>query len=142
MIPGAHIGRLFACIVTLALSACATPWSKSVVALPNGYYLRARQAGDIWIVKGDAHSAAVGPIAAYSVLNSVVAGALGEVPEVYRTHSNDLEFKGTTTTRYFLLDTASGKLESDLDEAAWQARVAPLSRLGPVRLYAPLPLND
>jgi len=121
-------------LVCVILSACATPWSKSVVALPNGYYLRGNHAGDIWIIKGDSRSATTGPVAAYCVLNSVVAGALGVVPESYRAYTNDLEFKGTAETRYFILDTKTGHLESGLHEATWRMRLVPLSRFGSARL--------
>src|SRR5215471_20566847 len=105
--------------VFLGMSSCATASSAAVIALPNGYYLQPTKAGGLSIVKGRGSAVLPGPITAYSVSRNVVTGALGEPPPLSRHYTNDLPFKGDANTRYFVLDTMSGKLDSGLDEAAW-----------------------
>ena len=122
------------------LSACAASSArpKSVVALPNGYYLQPNAKLQTQIVKRQGGNVVPGPIAAYAVSGQVVAGALGEPPPESRGYTNDLPFKGNADTRYFVLDTTSGKLDSNLDSAGWQQRLGALGVPQNLRIYAPL----
>jgi hypothetical protein len=89
-------------------------------------------------VKHDGSRLLPGTIAAYAVSGQLVAGALGTVPPAGHQVTNDLDFTGTPDTRYFILDTGTGKLETDLDEAAWRKRLLELGQHD-MHIYPPLP---
>jgi hypothetical protein len=55
-----------------------------------------------------------------------------------RHYTNDLPYKGSAATRYFVLDTRTGKLDTGLDEAAWKMRLAALELPSPVELHSPI----
>jgi hypothetical protein len=120
------------------LAACATT-TGPVVALPNGYYLQPNKKQQTEIVKRGGRQVLRGPIAAYAVSAEIVTGALGEPRLESRSYPNDLPFKGTAETRYFVLETVSGRLDSNLDESAWRSRLADLGAPASLRIYAPLP---
>jgi hypothetical protein len=90
-------------------------------------------------VKRDGTRLLPGTIAAYLVTGPIVTGALGETTATSRLYTNDLEFVGTAETRYFILDTSSGKLESNLDEATWRKRLQDLGQRSDLHIYPPLP---
>ncbi len=123
----------------MTMSACASTKAQSLVALPNGYSLQPDKGARSEIVKRDNRSVVPAPIAAYAVSGNVVAGALGEPAPNSRLYTNDLPFKGGPDTRYFVLDTTTGKLDTNLDEAAWKKRLEALGVPSDFRIYAPLP---
>jgi len=93
-------------------------------------------------VKRDGSRLLPGHIAAYVVSGQLVFGALGDVPASAHHFTNDLEFTGAADTKYFILDTASGKLESSLDETAWKKRIKELGLDFDVHIYPPLPWQN
>jgi hypothetical protein len=124
--------------LALVLAACATSAQTAVVALPNGYYLQPDKQRQTELVKRGGKVVLPGPIAAYAVSSTVVAGAEGPPSAESRSYTNDLPFEGKAETRYFVLDTNSGKLEKDLDSAGWEQRLKALGVTTPLRIYAPL----
>ena len=124
--------------LALLLAACATSAQIAVVALPNGYYLQPDSKRQTEIVKRGGRTVLAGPIAAYAVSATVVAGAQGEPSAASHSYTNDLPFEGKADTRYFVLDTDSGKLDSNLDATSWEQRLKALGITTPLRIYAPL----
>jgi hypothetical protein len=122
----------------VTLSAFAAKVTGPVVVLPNSYYLQPDQGGQTKLVKHDGSRVLPGTIAAYIVSGQIVVGALGQTPAYSHDYSNDLEFTGKPETRYFILDTASGKLETDLEEAAWKKRLQELGLSADLHIYPPL----
>jgi hypothetical protein len=136
--------RSLACasLLLFAMSAFAAAVSGPVVVLPNSYYLQPDKGGQTRLVKHDGSRLLPGTIAAYTVAGQFVTGALGVVPDSSRSFTNDLDFAGTADTRYFILDTSSGKLETDLDEATWHKRLQDLGVHTEVHIYPPLPWQN
>ena len=125
--------------LALVLAACAaTSAETAVVALPNGFYLQPDKQKQTELVKRGGRVVLPAPIAAYAVSSTVIAGAIGAPTAESRSYTNDLPFAGTPETRYFVLDTNSGKLDKDLDAAAWEQRLKELGVATPLRIYAPL----
>lgn len=124
-------------ILVLTANAWAAKPSPAVVALPNGYYLQASTGDELSIVKNNGRAVVPGPIAAYAVSRNIVMGALGTPPPLARTYTNDLPFKGDANTRYFILDTLTGKVVTGLDEAAWKVQLTSLGVPGPVEVHTP-----
>ena len=122
----------------LVLAACATSAQTAVVALPNGYYLQPDSKHQTEIVKRGGRVVLQGPIAAYAVSATVVTGAVGPPSAASNSYTNDLPFAPKEDTRYFVLDTDSGKLDRDLDAASWEQRLKALGVPTPLRIYAPL----
>ena len=136
--------RSLACasLLLVAMSAFAASVSGPVVVLPNSYFLQPDKGGQTKLVKHDGSRLLPGTIAAYTVTGQFVTGALGVVPDSSRSFTNDLDFAGTADTRYFILDTSSGKLETDLDEATWHKRLQELGVHTEVHIYPPLPWQN
>jgi hypothetical protein len=132
----------YASLLLFAMSAFAASVSGPVVVLPNSYYLQPDKGGQTRLVKHDGSRLLPGTIAAYTVTGQFVTGALGAVPDSSRSFTNDLDFAGTADTRYFILDTSSGKLETDLDEATWRKRLQDLGVHAEVHIYPPLPWQN
>ncbi len=128
----------FTTALTLSVSSCASTGARSLVALPNGYSLQPDKHSESEIVKRGGRPVVPAPIAAYAVSGNLVTGALGEPPASSRLYTNDLPFSGGPDTRYFILDTATGKLETNLDEATWKTRLQQLGVPTGFRIYAPL----
>ena len=124
--------------LSLVLAACVTSAQTAVVALPNGYYLQPDKTRQTQLVKRGGKVVLPAPIAAYAVSSTVVTGAEGAPSAASSSYTNDLPFQGTPETRYFVLDTNSGKLEKDLDAASWEQRLKALGVTTPMRIYAPL----
>jgi hypothetical protein len=124
--------------LALLLAGCAIAAQTAVVALPNGYYLQPTSKRETELVKRGGKMVLPAPIAAYAVSATIVAGAEGAPSPESHSYTNDLPFQGKADTRYFVLDTNSGKLEKDLDAAAWEARLKALGVTTPLRIYAPL----
>ncbi len=133
---------LLASLVLVTMSATAATVTGPVVVLPNSYYLQPDKDGQTKLVKHDGSRLLPGHIAAYLVTGQMVIGAIGEVPPATHQFTNDLEFTGGPDTRYFILDTSSGKLEANLDEAAWRKRIQELGQSSPVHIYPPLPWQN
>jgi hypothetical protein len=131
-----------ACLLLLTVNAVAKTVSGPVVVLPNSYYLQPDQAGQTKLVKHDGNRLVSGTIAAYAVSGQYVIGAEGTVPPPSHEITNDLDFTGKPDTRYFILDTVSGKLESGLDEATWRKRLKDLGQPAEVHIYPPLPWQN
>ena len=132
----------YASLLLVAMSTFAASVSGPVVVLPNSYYLQPDKGGQTRLVKHDGSRLLPGTIAAYTVTGQFVTGALGVVPDASRSFTNDLDFAGTADTRYFILDTSSGKLETDLDEATWRKRLQELGVHADVHIYPPLPWQN
>jgi hypothetical protein len=131
-----------ASLLMIAVSAYAASVSGPVVVLPNSYYLQPDEGGQTKLVKRDGKRLLPGTIAAYVVAGELVVGAIGTTPPAGHQFTNDLEFTGTPETRYFILDTATGKLESGLDEAAWHKRLQELGQRSDLHIYPPLPWQN
>jgi hypothetical protein len=131
-----------ASLLMIAVSAYAASVSGPVVVLPNSYYLQPDEGGQTKLVKRDGKRLLPGTIAAYVVSGELVVGAIGATPPPGHQFTNDLEFTGTPETRYFILDTATGKLESGLDEAAWHKRLQELGQRSDLHIYPPLPWQN
>ncbi|MGB6452730.1 MAG: hypothetical protein WBE92_18420 [Steroidobacteraceae bacterium] len=132
----------FAALATLlmiSMISCATAPARPVVALPNGYYLQPDAQDQSQIVKRGGSHVLPASVAAYAVSGYLVAGALGDAPPSSRLYTNDLAFTGSTDTRYFILDTSSGKLESNLTAPAWHERLKELGVPADFQIYPPLP---
>jgi hypothetical protein len=129
---------LLAMLLAGSLLSCATMPARLVVVLPNGFYLQPDAHGQSEIAKRSGSVVLPGPIAAYAVSGYIVAGALGQAPVASRLYS-DLAFAGGPNTQYFILDTTSGKLESNLDKAQWSMRLKDLAVPSDFEIYPPLP---
>jgi len=130
------------CLFAFAASTFAATVSGPVVVLPNSYYLQPDKGGQTKLVKHDGTRLLPGTIAAYSVTGQIVTGALGVVPDSSRSFTNDLDFTGAPDTRYFILDTVSGKLQTDLDQAAWKKALDDAGVHSEVHIYPPLPWQN
>ncbi len=114
----------------------ATP----VVVLPNGYYVQPDKQEQSEIVKRGGRVVLPGPIAAYATSGDVVAGALGPVPPSAQP-GVDQPYGGGPDTRYFVLDTANGKIDSNLDATQWHEHLKALGVPPDLEIYPPLPWN-
>lgn len=122
-----------------SLAACATTPSGPVVALPNSYYLQPDKGREqTELVRRDGHRMLNAHVAAYAVSGQIVAGALGDVPQK-RKYTNELPYTGTPETRYFILDTSNGRLESGLDADTWHKRLKELGVRSDFLIYPLLP---
>jgi hypothetical protein len=133
---------LLTSLAVVTLSATAATVAGPVVVLPNSYYLQPDTDGQTKLVKHDGSRLLPGHVAAYLVVGQIVIGAIGDVPSVAHQFTNDLEFTGGPDTRYFILDTSTGKFEANLDEAAWHKRIQELGQTSPVHIYPPLPWQN
>ena len=140
MRPKATGFPFFAALMFLfaTVGSCAASRPASVVALPNGYYMQPNKAAQASIVKRSGSTVVPGPVAAYAVYRHIVMGALGAPSALSRAYTNDLPFRGGADTRYFVLDTSTGKLDTDLTESAWKQRLEALGAPGALEIYAPV----
>jgi hypothetical protein len=123
------------------LVACASAAAPFVVALPNGYYLQRDRASNVGLVQRGGRTLVRGPIAAYAVANNVVGGCVGEWPPRSFAYPNETPFPDSPACRYFILDTPSGRLETDLSPATWRSRLKEYGAPETLRITAPvLPL--
>jgi len=120
----ARIRSLLSAIVAanLLLTSCATS-APFVVALPNGYYLLRDRATHVALVKRGGGTVVAGPIAAYAVAGNVVAGCVGGWQRQSFGYSNESPFPDSADCRYFILDTPTARMETDLAPEAWRARL-------------------
>jgi hypothetical protein len=131
-----------ACLLLLTLNAFARSVTGPVVVLPNSFYLQPDKDGQTKLVKHDGAPLLPGTIAAYAVSGQYVIGAEGKTAPPSHEITNDLDFTGAADTRYFILDTVSGKLEAGLNEAAWRQRLKDLGQRDDVHIYPPLPWQN
>ena len=122
----------------LVLSGCAAGGAPEVVALPNGYYLQPDHGRQTELVKRNGHRVLAQTVAAYGVSGQIVAGALGTTSPAGHSYANDLPFHGGPDTRYFVLDTRSGRLDQDLTVEAWRQRLKELGEPSSLEIYPPL----
>jgi len=108
--------------VFLLLAACATS-APFVVALPNGYYLQRDRDAHVALVRRDGRTIIPGPVAAYAVVNNLVAGCVGEWPRRFLAYPNESAFPDSADCRYFILDTPSGRMDTNLAPEAWRSRL-------------------
>ncbi|HUN25283.1 MAG TPA: hypothetical protein VMU67_03175 [Steroidobacteraceae bacterium] len=127
-----------AALLAATLMSCATTPTRPVVVLPNDYYLQPDDAMQSEIVKRGGQIVVPAPIAAYAVSGDLVAGASGAAPAAGHLFP-DRAFTGNASTRYFILDTGSGRLESDLDHADWKKRLKELQVPSDFEILPPLP---
>jgi hypothetical protein len=126
-------------LVSSVLQACASASTAPfVVALPNGYYLQRDRDSRIGLIKRGGRQVIRGPIAAYGVSGEIVAGCVGEWPRRSVAYPNETPFPDSPDCRYFILNTPSGLLESDLDPQAWRARLAQMGAPQSLRITAPV----
>jgi hypothetical protein len=129
-------------LVCAAFAACASTAEKFVIALPNGYYVERDKSSQARIVKRTGKVVVPGPIAAYGVDRYIVTGLVGNVPTSGSSYPNDSPIRMTPelekSTSYFVLDTTSGKLDTGLNTAAWEARLKELGAKIAGGIRAPL----
>jgi hypothetical protein len=130
--------RWLPCVaVYLLVAACVTS-PPFVVALPNGYYLQRDRAKQVALVKRGGGTLVRGPIAAYAVADNVVAGCVGEWPRRFFSYPNDSPFPDSADCRYFILDTPSGRMETNLTPEAWRSRLKNYGVPQNLRITAPV----
>jgi hypothetical protein len=122
----------------LVLSACAVSGAPEVVALPNGYYLQPDRNKETELVKRSGHRVLPGTVAAYAVSGQIVTGALGTASAAGHSYANDSPFHGDANTRYFVLDTRSGRLDQNLTADAWREHLKELGESSSLEIYPPL----
>ncbi len=122
----------------LLLEACATASPPFVIALPNGYYLQRERASAIALVKRNGREVIRGPIAAYVVTNTLVAGCVGEWPRRGFAYPDEVPFPDSPECRYFILDTPSGHLETGLSPTAWRLRLKQYGAPESLQITAPV----
>lgn len=126
-------------VVSTLLHDCATASAPPfVVALPNGYYLKRDRDSQIGLIKRSGRQVLRGPIAAYAVDHNIVAGCVGEWPRRSFAYPNELPFPDSPDCRYFILDTASGRLETGMDPKTWRARLAQVGAPESLQITAPV----
>jgi hypothetical protein len=125
-----------AIVLAASIVSCATTPARPVVVLPNGYYLQPDKTEQTEIVKRGGGTVVPAPVAAYAVSGYIVAGALGTAPPGLYF---DLAYTGHPNTRYFILDTTTGKLEINLSAADWHERLKELAVPSDFQIYPPLP---
>ena len=113
--------------VCMTVSSCATQGgSPFVVVLPNGYLIERDKSSQTRIVKRSGGLVVPGPIAAYGVYRDIVAGSVSSAP-ISAASLGTPAAAEQKPAHYFVLDTASGKIDNNLDAAAWNARLKALS---------------
>jgi hypothetical protein len=123
--------------LSLVLSGCvsAPPF---VVALPNGYYLQRDRHAQVQLIKRGGRTIVSGPIAAYAVSGEIVGGCVGVWSHGSFSYPNDTPMPDSPDCHYFILDTASGHLETGLDAAAWHVQLKEAGAPQPFPITAPV----
>ena len=114
-------------VLIALVTGCAAQGGGSspfVVVLPNGYLIDRDRSSNTRIVKRSGGVAVQGPIAGYTVVRDVVTGYVGDAPPVGA--SSPTPPPPEQAAKYFVLDTTSGRVDSNLDTAAWNNRLKEL----------------
>ena len=112
-------------VLCVTISSCATQGGSSfVVVLPNGYLIDRDKTSQTRIVKRAGGVVVPGPIAAYGVYRDVVTGSVSSTTAGGADKPAPAADKATP--HYFVIDTASGKVDRNLDTAAWNSRLKEL----------------
>jgi hypothetical protein len=140
--PG--LGHFVAALIPFALmQGCVTSSQPPVIALPNGYYLERNRGSNIALVGRRGQELLAGPIAAYRVERTTVVGCVGEWPKRAFAYPNETPFPDSNDCRYFIFDTASGRLDQGLAPSVWRARLKEMGLAQSLQITAPvLPLAD
>jgi hypothetical protein len=109
-------------LASLVVGGCVSA-PPLVVALPNGYYLQRDRHAQVELIKRGGRTIVRGPIAAYAVSGEVVGGCVGVWARGSYSYPNDTPMPDSPDCRYFILDTASGRLETGLDATAWHRQL-------------------
>jgi hypothetical protein len=113
-------------MLCVTLGSCATQGGSAfVVVLPNGYLIDRDKTSQTRIVKRAGGVVVPGPIAAYAVFRDVVTGSVSS-PAAAAVAKGTPGADKAAFVSYFVLDTASGKVDKDLDAAAWNNRLKAL----------------
>ena len=124
--------------VVLLIGGCATAGQPAAVALPDGFYIQLDRSSETDIVRRGGPRVLDGPIAAYAVYQRFVVGAVGTWPNRSAGYANEARFPGSPDARYFILDTATGYVESGLSLEAWQKALASRQIPQDIPIRAPL----
>lgn len=141
MYSGHYFTRWSVCAILgacLCLASCATAAAPFVVALPNGYYLQRDRASHVGLVTRSGRDVLRGPIAAYAVNKTLVAGCVGQWPRSSVAYPNETPFPDSADCRYFILDTESGRLETGLSPEAWRSRLRDYGAPQSLKITAPV----
>jgi hypothetical protein len=114
-------------ILLVAVTGCAAQGgggSPFVVVLPNGYLIDRDRSSNTQIVKRGGGVVVRGPIAGYTVVQNVVTGYVGDPPPASSMAPTPPPPDNAAT--YFVLDTSSGKVDTNLDTTAWNNRLKEL----------------
>lgn len=125
-------------LVTSAMAGCVTLSAPSVVALPNGYYLRRGKTSQVQMLNRSNHVVLTGPIAGYAVHHNYVTGCVAQPPPITGSYVNDSPLGKLPGARYFVLDTASGHLSAGLDWTQWSSSLKQLGAHMSADIFAPL----
>ena len=120
-------------VLCVTISSCATQGGSAfVVVLPNGYLIDRDRSSQTRIVKRAGGVVVPGPIAAYGVFRDVVTGSVSGAADKGAPGAEK------PTPLYFVLDTTSGKVDRNLDAAAWNSRLKELGAPASPELSAPI----
>jgi hypothetical protein len=112
-------------VLCVTIGSCATQrGSAFVVVLPNGYLIDRDKSSKTRIVKRAGGVVVPGPIAAYGVFRDVVTGSVASAAAGTADKADAGADKAAP--QYFVIDTASGKVDQNLDAAAWNSRLKEL----------------
>lgn len=125
-------------LALISLVSCATAQTGLCVVLPNSYYLQPDKDLQTVLVRHNGRRVMKGHVAAYAVSGFIVAGAQGDYHSP-RYYTNAVPYTGGPKTRYFILDTTTGKVETDLTEDAWRKRLHELGVRPDFEIYPLLP---
>lgn len=114
-------------VLIVTVTGCATQGGGSspfVVVLPNGYLIDRDRSSNTRIVKRSGGVVVQGPIAGYTVVRDIVTGYVGDPPPA--GSMAPAPPPPDNAAKYFVLDTTSGKVDRNLDTAAWSSRLKEL----------------
>lgn len=126
------------CSLAFLLGGCATAGQPVAVALPDGFYIQRDRSSKPVIVKRSGPTVLEGPVAAYAVHGRLVVGCVGTWPQRAAGYPNEAAFPGSPDAKYFILDTATGYVESGLTLEEWKKALAARHIPQDIRITAPL----
>jgi len=125
-------------LASVAVVGCAASRSDFVVALPNGYQIVRDKASAPTLVKKKGGVVVPGPVARYTVIRDVVVGQVDSSAQKIdkakgkpadKASENDTATEKTAAEKqgFFVLDTRSGQLGTQLSESAFNERLKSLN---------------